>query len=347
MPRLLRRAPRLLGAAGALTALALAVTACSSGSQPAAPSSGQAADGAFPVTVAHAFGTTEIAAAPTRIATVGWGSEDVAVALGQVPVNMPKALFGDDNGDGYLPWTYDAVTKAGAQLPELHDETDGIPYEAISAATPDLILGTNSGLDEQQYTTLGKIAPTVAYPGTPWGTGWRDSTRLVGQSLGKPAEAEQLIADTEAKMAETMKAYPAVAGKTVMVMWVDAKDPAKISYYTPNDTRVRYLQDLGFTLAPNIVTLSQGNDQFVGEIGAEQADQLNADVAVIYVSGGDLSTLQNDPLLSRIPAVARGSVVMLDNETETMAVSAPTVLSIPWALPGYAQRLGEAAAKVG
>ncbi len=326
----------------AVAAAAVVLTGCGSTAE-----AGQASGGeGFPVTVTHALGATEIPAAASRIATVGWGSEDVAIALGVVPVDVPTAQFGDDDGDGLLPWTHDAIVAAGAELPAQHDESDGIPYEALAASAPDLILGTNSGLDQQQFDTLSKIAPTVAYPETPWGTPWRESTRLVGEALGKADEADRLISQTEKAMADAMAAYPQVDGKTAMFFWVDATDLGTISYYTPNDARVQYVKDLGFTIAPSIVELTGDSTDFVQKISAEEADKLDADVAIVFVQGGDLATLQNDELLSKIPAVQRGSVVLLEDMSEIMAVSSPTVLSIPWALDDYAQRLGAAAAAV-
>lgn len=168
---------------------------------------------------------------------------------------------------------------------------------------------------------------------------------MIGTALGKSAEAKTLIADTEKAMSTEMARYPAAKGKTGMVMWVDAKDLGKVQYYVPSDTRVQYLNDLGFATPASITELAKNEKGFVGTISAEQADKLDADVAVVYVQGGDLSTLQNDPLLSRIPAVKKGSAVLVNDEALLMAVSAPTVLSIPWALPTYAKLLGEAAAK--
>jgi iron complex transport system substrate-binding protein len=342
MPSLrLRRGAAVLSL---LTAGALALTACSTGSAPGATGTGSS-DGAFPATVEHVYGRTVIESAPKNVATIGWGSFDAAIALGTIPVTIPKATFGDPDGDGYLEWTKNAIDADKAKLPPLHDETDGIPYEKIADTSPDLILGANSGLTKQEYDTLTKIAPTVAYPGAPWGTSWRDSTTMVGTALGKSAEAKTLIADTEKSMATEMAKYPAAKGKTGMVMWVDAKDLGKVQYYVPSDTRVQYLNDLGLATPKSITDLSKNEKGFVGTISAEQADKLDADVAVVYVQGGDLSTLQNDPLLSKIPAVKKGSAVLLNDEALLMAVSAPTVLSIPWALPAYAKMLGEAAAK--
>jgi len=342
MPSLrLRRGAAVLSL---LTAGALALSACSAGSAPSTTGTGSSS-GAFPATVEHVYGKTVIESAPKNVATIGWGSFDAAIALGTIPVTIPKSTFGDADGDGYLEWTKDAIDADKAKLPPLHDETDGIPYEKIADTSPDLILGANSGLTKQEYDTLAKIAPTVAYPGTPWGTSWRDSTTMVGAALGKSAEAKTLVADTEKAMAAEMAKYPAAKGKTGMVMWVDAKDLGKVQYYTPSDTRVQYLNDLGFATPQSVTDLAKNEKGFVATISAEQADKLDADVAVVYVQGGDLSTLQNDPLLSRIPAVKKGSVALMNDEALLMAVSAPTVLSIPWALPTYAKMLGEAAAK--
>ena len=343
---ILRRSARGAAVVAALAASAVALAACSSGNAAPASSAG-ASEGAFPATVTHVYGTTEIPAQPERVATVGWGSFDAAVALGTIPVTFPTSTFGDADGDGFLEWTKDAITADGGKLPARHDETDGIPYEKISDASPDLILGTNSGLSQQEYDTLSKIAPTVAYPKTPWGTPWRESTKMVGTALGKASEADALIADTEKKMADAMAKYPAAKGKTGMVMWVDAKDLGKVQYYTPQDTRVQYLNDLGFATPASSAELAKGEKNFVATINAEQADRLDADVAVVYVQGGDLSTLQNDPLLSRIPAVKKGAVMLMTDDALLMAVSAPTVLSIPWALDAYTKGLGEAAAKAG
>ncbi|UJP10714.1 iron-siderophore ABC transporter substrate-binding protein [Microbacterium sp. KUDC0406] len=345
MPSLrLRRSAAVLSI---LAAGALALSACSSGTAAQSDDASAGSDTGFPATIEHVYGETVVESAPKSVATVGWGSFDAAIALGTIPVAIPTSAFGDTDGDGYLEWTHDAITAAKADLPPLHDETDGIPYEEIDGTAPDLILGTNSGLTKQEYDTLSKIAPTVAYPGAAWGTSWRDSTTMVGTALGRSAEAGKLIADTEKSISTEMAKYPAAEGKTGMVMWVDAKDLGKVQYYTPQDTRVQYLNDLGFATPQSIKDLAADEKGFVATISAEEADKLDADVAVIYVQGGDLSTLQNDPLLSRIPAVKSGAVAQIDDEALLMAISAPTVLSIPWALPTYAKMLGEAAAHAG
>ena len=106
MPSLrLRRSAAVLSL---LTAGALALTGCSAGSAPDASGTGSA-DGAFPATIEHGYGKTVIESAPRSVATIGWCSFDAAIALGTIPVTIPKATFGDPDGDGYLEWTKAAI----------------------------------------------------------------------------------------------------------------------------------------------------------------------------------------------------------------------------------------------
>jgi iron complex transport system substrate-binding protein len=343
-PTTQRRRSSRLAAAAVVAAAALVLAGCSA-TTGSATNDEAAASGGFPVSLKNTYGTTTIESAPKRVATISWTNQDVAIALGDIPVSMSKATYGDDNGDGVLPWTAEALKKAGAK-PQLNDESDGIPYERIANSTPDVILGAYSGLTKQEYGTLSKIAPTVSFPEQAWATPWRTTTLTDGEALGKKAQAQKLITATDEQIAAATAKYPQLKGKTVMYMWVGANDPGTITYYTPNDSRVRFLRDLGLKNAPSIERLSKGSNEFLGKISSEKADTLDADIAVIYVDGGSYDVIKNDPLLSRIPAVQRGSVVELSNTTQVMATSAPSVLSIPWVLPTFVPELAKAADKV-
>ncbi|MGO8609104.1 ABC transporter substrate-binding protein, partial [Rhizobium johnstonii] len=90
-------------------------------------------------------GETTITEKPERIATVAWANHEVPLALGVVPVGMSKATWGDDDGDGVLPWVEDKLTELGAETPVLFDETDGIPFEKVADTRPDVILASYSG----------------------------------------------------------------------------------------------------------------------------------------------------------------------------------------------------------
>ena len=69
-------------------------------------------DVSFPVTIEHAYGSTTITERPERVATVAWANHEVPLALGVVPVGMSKATWGDDDGDGVLPWVERAARRA-------------------------------------------------------------------------------------------------------------------------------------------------------------------------------------------------------------------------------------------
>jgi iron complex transport system substrate-binding protein len=157
-------ARRLRWGAALALALALGATACGSPAPPA-PASGLASDapsagvGAYPVTIEHKYGSTEITAEPQRIVLVGLNEQDALLALGKVPVATSNFL---DVDGGIFPWAEAAL--GGAPKPVLLDQTDGIPYEKVAELTPDLIVGLYSGLTDEQYATLSKIAPVVAQP---------------------------------------------------------------------------------------------------------------------------------------------------------------------------------------
>src|SRR3546814_11095437 len=75
---------------------------------------------AFPVSVDHAYGATIIEAAPQRVVTWGWGTQDAVLALGVVPVGIPSMTYGGD-GEGLLAWTRAAIEQSGQPMPEILD----------------------------------------------------------------------------------------------------------------------------------------------------------------------------------------------------------------------------------
>lgn len=343
--------PRFVAIAASLAIGALVLGGCASTERTTGDSgmsAGSAStDSGFPVSVTSKLGTATIESKPKRVATVSWTNQDVALALGVVPVTMASATYGDDNSDGILPWTLKAATKLGGKL-VLHNETDGIPYEKISDSRPDVILGGYSGLTQEDYDTLSKIAPVVAYPGAPYSGTWKSVTTVDAKALGRTKQAKAKIAATEKLMKSTAAKYPDLAGKSVAVLTLDAANPDVVTYYSTKDARVEYLTELGLTNSPSIMKLSKDNPAFYGTVSAENADSIDADIVVLYLdSKKQLDTLAKNPLLSQIRAIKRGSVVALYDPTFIMATSAPSLLSIPWSLDKYLALLGGAADKVG
>ena len=299
----------------------------------------------FPVTIDHAFGTTTIPARPERVATVAWANHEVPLALGIVPVGFARANFGDDDADGLLPWVSERLKKLGAEVPTLFDEGDGIDFEAVAATDPDVILAAYSGLSTSDYDILSRIAPVIAYRDGPWSTDWREMIRLNAAGLGMTQQGEDLIARNEAAIRDVTARHPELDGKSAMfVTHLDIRDLSVIRFYSGNDTRVQFLQDLGLR-SPKSVREATVPGQYAGEMSAENIDTL-ADVDIIVTYGGQelLDRVRNNPLTSRIKTVENSAFVLLGNDPVGTAAN-PTPLSIPWVLDDYVALLAEAARK--
>jgi iron complex transport system substrate-binding protein len=340
------RSRRLAAVAAVAATAALALTACAGASDPA-DSAASGADGDYPIVIEHALGTTTIEAKPERVATVQWANHEVPLALGVVPVGMAAANFGDDDGDGMLPWVEEKLEELGGETPVLFDETDGIDFEAVADTQPDVILASYSGLTQEDYDTLSEIAPVVAYPEQPWATSWRDMIVLNAEGMGMAAEGEQLVGDIETEISDAVAAHPALEGKSAMFLThVDPADLSEVSFYTAHDTRAAFFEDLGLSTPKSVADASADNEKYSGTVSAEQVDQFS-DVDIIVTYGDDtlVQTLESDPLLSQMPAVANGAIVSLDGSGPLGTAANPTPLAISYVLNDYLDLLAAAADK--
>lgn len=299
----------------------------------------------FPITVEHAFGETTLAARPERIASVGWANHEVPLALGIVPVGFARANWGDDDGDGLLPWVTQRLEELGADVPVLFDEGDGVDFEAVAATNPDVILAAYSGISEAEYETLSLIAPVIAYPETAWTTTWREMISQNAAGIGMAKEGEALIADIEKRISIAASNYPELKGKTGMfVTHLDVRDLSTIGFYAAADQRVQFLEDLGMK-TPQAVREASEAGKYSGRISAERVDLFNdVDVVVTYGDQARLDELTKNPLIARFPAVARNAVVLLANDPLGTAAN-PTPLSIDYVLDDYLSLLAQAAAR--
>jgi iron complex transport system substrate-binding protein len=331
---------RLLAAVAAAS-LTATLAACSTSAADEGGSEGE-------IEIEHAFGTTVIPEKPERIATVAWMNHEVPLALDVVPVGMSKATWGDDDGNGVLPWVEDKLEELGADTPVLFDETDGIDFEAVADTEPDVILASYSGLTEEEYETLSKIAPTVAYPEIAWGTSVEDMVRMNSEAIGMAEEGEALVEDLDAQIAESMAAHDSLEGAKPFFAFMDPSDFSTIGYYTSLDTRVGFLEQAGMGVPQLVEEETAGTDQFYLEISAEEADQLeDVDVFITYGDpDGDLvAQMQADPLLSQIPAIKEGRVAILPDATPIAASANQSPLSIPWGIDDYFDIIADAAAQ--
>jgi iron complex transport system substrate-binding protein len=310
-----------------------------------AASAAHAEGTSYPLVIKHALGTTTIEKKPQRVATVAWANHEVPLALGIVPVGFAAANFGDDDGDGLLPWVAEKLKALGAEKPVLFDEGDGIDFEAVAATKPDVILAAYSGLSQADYDTLSQIAPVIAYPQSPWATDWREMIRFNSLGLGMAQEGEALIKRIDAEIADVAAGFPQLKNKTAMfVTHLDTTNLSTVNFYTANDTRVKFFADLGLT-SPKSVKDATKPGQFASGVSAERVDAFD-DVDILVTYGGQalFDAVKADPLLSRMPAVEHNSIVMLGRNPLGTAAN-PTPLSISWVLRDYAALLAQAAEK--
>lgn len=301
----------------------------------------------YPIVIEHAFGETVIESKPERIATVGWENQDTPLALGVAPVGVSAANYGMVTENMLHPWTEEAFLELGEENPVVFDDIDGFDYEAISDSDPDVILAAYSGFTEEEYQMLSEIAPVVPYTDGAWQTTWRDQTILNATGMGMKAEGEAKVAEVEALIEEKLAQYPELAGTKTAFFWISPDDFSTFYAYLPTDPRAAYLEDLGLEHPDSILNLAENASDFSVTVSRENADQLS-DVEMMIVYGDEalLEALQADELMSQIPAIKNGAVVLMDSTSELAAASTPSILSIPAEIDEYLSLLSEAQQKI-
>lgn len=330
------RTSRFLGlGAAALLAVSLSACATADAGADSADTAGGSGDSAFPVTIEHAFGSTTIEEKPENVATIAWANHEVPLALGIVPVGMSKATWGDDDDNGVLPWVEEKLDELGAETPVLFDETDGIDFEAVADTAPDVILASYSGLTQEEYDTLSKIAPVVAYPDIAWGTPWEEMVEMNSAALGLADEGDALIEELHGTIDEALANNAALEGKKVLFSFLDVNDLSQVGYYTTVDTRPGFLASVGLPMA-SILEESAHSTDFYLSVSSEEADKFSdVDVFVTYGDESIIPVLQADPLLSKIPAIAAGNIAILPDASPIAASANPSPLSIQWGIDEY------------
>jgi iron complex transport system substrate-binding protein len=319
--------------------LALSVVGCSSTKKSSTSSTDQ-----YPLTLTHAFGTTTIKKEPKRVAAIGWENGDTPLALGIVPVGVSRSNYGAETKNHLHVWADQAFKKLGENNPVVFDDTDGWDYEAIAKTKPDVIIASYSGMTKEEYETLSKIAPVLPYKKNAWQTIWRDQTIENATALGKKKEGEELVKKTETLIKEKLSSYPDLKGKKSAFMWFSAEDLSKFYVYTLKDPRAAYLQDLSLEVPESIKSID--SKDFSLTVSREKASTFK-DVELIVTYGDEalLKKMQSDPLLSQIPAIKNGAVVLLSSDSELAAGTTPSILSIPHNLDNYLKVINEAAKK--
>ena len=301
----------------------------------------------YPITIEHAFGETVIESKPERIATIGWENQDTPLALGVAPVGVSAANYGLVTDNNLHLWTDEAFADLGVEKPVVFDDVDGLDFEQISDCNPDVILAAYSGMTQEDYDTLSQIAPVIPYKEKAWQTSWREQTIENAEGMGMKPEGEKKVKEVEELIAEKLEEYPQLEGIPTAFCWISADDFSTFYVYLPTDPRAAYLLDLGFTLPESVQKLAGETDDFNITVSRENADQLD-DIQLMVVYGDEdlLKSLQEDKLMSQIPAIKNGAVALVDSTSALAGACTPSILSIPYEIDEYLQFLSDAAENI-
>lgn len=292
----------------------------------------------FPVTTEHKFGSTTLQEKPARIVSLGYTEQDALFALGAEPVAV-RYFFGDENG-AIFPWAEDAA--GGAQPEVLNMPYGTLNYEAILALQPDLITVVGAGITQAEYDTLSQIAPTLAQSDEyiDFGTPWQEVVRRIASAIGETERAETLVSGLEARFAQVRQTHPEFAEKTVAVAY---NSGSTYGFYTAQDSRARFFEDLGFVVPQSLVDLA--GESFYADVSEERLDLLDQDLLVLldvpFAEEGTAG-LTDDPLLSRLGAVQEGRVLNVTGD-EVDALQFGTVLSLGYLLDTLVPEIAEVA----
>jgi iron complex transport system substrate-binding protein len=295
-------------------------TAAPSGEAPSTDATAGTAGDAFPVTIAHTFGSTEITAPPERIVTVGRTDHDAVLALGVQPVGV-RDWFGEQPFATW-PWAQDELGEAEPAIVGTAEELD---FEQVAVLDPDVIIGLSSAMEQDTYDMLSQIAPTVAPPADQPASGitWQEITRTVGQVLGREELADALIADIDQRFAAARRTHPVFDGATAAIAVPDDG----IYVYGDEVANGRVLGTLGFALPPEL-------DKMIGDrdganLTPGHVDLLDTDV-LIWLDATPEDGLPGGEMYQRLDVHRRGREIFLESSSPLGgAMSFSSVLSLP------------------
>lgn len=304
-------------------------------------------DAPFPVTIQHALGQTVIRRQPEKVVILGMQTPDIAFELGVIPVAIEANFWGGD-GEGFLPWYKQAIEKSGKLLPELINMYPEPDVEKLMALQTDLILAPQSGLTAPLFQQLSAIAPVVAYPERAWLTSIDEMIQISAAALGRQPEAIQLTQKIQQYSQQIKQNYPQFQRYNFAYIYAGGRQ-GQLSVYQKGDARVEGLVNLGLQLSPVVADLPMRMGAFMSELGLENADKLNeVDIVITWFSSEqERDAMLKRPLYAQIPAIRRGSAILLTDKSLITAMSYGTPLALQWGLPTFLPLLQGAIGKVG
>ncbi|HEY0216087.1 MAG TPA: Fe2+-enterobactin ABC transporter substrate-binding protein [Cellulomonas sp.] len=315
------RTPRRLGAVAVATLVALTAAACSGSSDASTDDSSSTTaaaaseEGAWPRTVSHELGDTEIDAEPVRIVSTSLTLAGILLSIDAPIVSAAGSTPAASNQDtGFFDWWADVAVDRGVEVLNQNLEFD---EEAVIAADPDLIVISTTGADAtaDQYDALSAIAPTVAIDYS--AATWQEIALQLGEYTGHEEDAQATVDTFDARVAEVAAAITVPEGTTNAVVFNgDGNDTA---FAKPQGSHGTLLTSLGFDVVgadDALDTSDQARTDFAFVSLENTVTALTGDTVLIINGGEDkVAALQAEPVLANAPAVRSGQVYSLGEDS--------------------------------
>ncbi|QCR30864.1 ABC transporter substrate-binding protein [Lysinibacillus sp. SGAir0095] len=205
---------------------------------------------------------------------------------------------------GEIP-AYLADDLAGAELIGDKREPNA---ESILALDPDVIVGT-SKFGEDVVEKMNKIQTMIPYSHI--STNWKENLTVLAQLGGKESEAEQIIADYEAKVEEAQSlSKEKLVDKEILIIRIRGG----LMYIYPKDVYLNPVlyEDLGAQV-PEIITQTEAQ----AEITLETLAEVNPDTIFLQFETSEnadapkaLEELQSNPIFANLAAAKNDQVLV-------------------------------------
>jgi iron complex transport system substrate-binding protein len=270
--------------------------------------------------IPHVFGETVLRAAPRRVVSLGYTTADPLLALGVQPVAV-RRWFGDQP-DAIWPWAQ--LLRKGPPPEVLVGD---VLVERVALLEPDLIVGIGSGISRAEYDALSGIAPVLMQSGAASFTAWDEIVTRLGLALAREAQAAELVAATRRRFAEVRARHLSWAGRTAVAAY---NFSGETGAFTGEDTRGRFLAELGFVVPAELQRLS-GTRGFYAKLSPEDLSPLDADLLLWVSTTGAVQDIVSLPMRPFLRAHREGREVLV-SDVPAAALSFGSVLSLPFAL---------------
>jgi len=158
-----------------------------------------------------------------------------------------------------------------------------------------------------------------------YGMAWDAMTITIGRAVGKGELAQDLVAKTRAQFAEIRQRHPDWKGRTAVAAYHYG---GETGVFAPEDTRGRFLSELGFTPSPALRKLTASGG-FYQPLSPEDLSPLEADL-LVWISSTDTVPDLADIPMRRVLNVHRQGREVFAGGMLAAAASFGSILSLPY-----------------